>query len=64
MKMLCQSNAATDIIYLYTDGIPEAIDLENNAYGCDRLEKCTNELTFETTEELILGVTEDISHFV
>lgn len=53
-----------EIIYLYTDGITEATNKDNELYGDDRLLNIMNNCQFETLEELIAAIRADIDAFV
>ncbi|MBR1419879.1 MAG: SpoIIE family protein phosphatase [Selenomonadaceae bacterium] len=54
-----------DILYLYTDGVTEAMDISNNQYGEDRLSKTINSLDKTTDlKTLLKAVRADISDHV
>lgn len=53
-----------EIIYLYTDGITEATNKDNELYGEDRLLNIMNNCQFETLEELLALIRKDIDAFV
>ena len=55
---------AGDRLFVYTDGIPEAIDKETNDYGSRRLLKILNENKNGEMEDLLPVVREDIQSFV
>jgi len=52
-----------DIIFLYTDGVTEAMDTENNQYSEERLLKILNELTTDNIVEIEKKVKEDMMRF-
>lgn len=53
-----------DEIYLYTDGVTEAQDLEHQLFGEERLLESLNEKTDLTVEELCKKVKVDVDKFV
>jgi sigma-B regulation protein RsbU (phosphoserine phosphatase) len=52
-----------DVLFLYTDGVTEAIDVAQNAYGDERLLGVLNELPDRKPAELVKGVTRDLQNF-
>lgn len=56
--------APGDEIYLYTDGVTEATDSENNLYGEERLLTLMNSMSGLTGEEICRAVKADIDAFV
>ncbi len=53
-----------DKLFLYTDGVPEATDSENNMYGTERMIEALNKNADGTCEEILRTVRRDISEFV
>ena len=54
-----------DILYLYTDGVTEAMDIDNNQYGEERLSKCLNNVNKNADLPTILqNVKDDLSKHV
>ena len=54
-----------DIIYLYTDGVTEAMDKQNNQYGEARLEKCLNSINHQCKLQTLLdGVKKSLAEHV
>ena len=53
-----------DIIFLYTDGVTEATDMNKELYGEDRLLDAVNSREFENMEELCRFVKSDVDAFV
>ena len=53
-----------DRLFVYTDGVPEAIDENVVQYGTDRLERILNVEKDRPMEEILPGVRRDISEFV
>ena len=53
-----------DMIYLYTDGVTEAIDNQEQFYGDERLRSFVNSVDNPTPEKLCAGVKEDVDRFV
>lgn len=53
-----------DIIYLYTDGVTEATNANNELYGEDRLLMALNSRDFDNMEELCKFVKSDVDAFV
>jgi sigma-B regulation protein RsbU (phosphoserine phosphatase) len=57
--------APGDLLYLYTDGVTEAMDEEGNLYGEERLKDTLNRLgNKETIKEILTGVKEDVTTHV
>lgn len=54
---------AGDRIFVYTDGIPEAINKNNEQYGIDRLLNVLNENKGDKLEELLGKIHSDIEQF-
>ena len=52
-----------DRIFVYTDGVPEAINTQNEQYGTDRLIKVLNDNKDDTFNELLPKVREDVTEF-
>ena len=52
-----------DKIFLYTDGVPEATNHENELYGSERLAKALNENKELDADQLIKKVKEDVDLF-
>ena len=53
-----------DIIFLYTDGVVEATNLNKELYGDDRLIEAMKRLEFETMEELCNKLLGEVNRFV
>lgn len=53
-----------DKLFLYTDGVPEATDSEDQLYTTDRMIVALNEYKEESPEGIIKGVKERINEFV
>ena len=53
-----------DRLFLYTDGVPEATNAENELYGMERLEKTLNDNQKKSPEELLPAIKADIDSFV
>lgn len=53
-----------DIVFLYTDGVTEALNPDEKLYSEKRLETALNHLTGKNVTEIINGVREDIKRFV
>lgn len=52
-----------DGIYLYTDGVTEANNIDSNLYGEDRLYKKINEISDMSTEDICLGIEKDVAEY-
>lgn len=53
-----------DSLYVYTDGVPEATDGNDELFGTDRMLDALNRRPCASAEELLLGVKEEIDYFV
>ena len=53
-----------DIIYLYTDGVTEAINKDNEMFGEERLYNCLNNINSTELPEIANKVKESINEFV
>ncbi len=53
-----------DILYLYTDGVTEATDAENNLYGEERLRSTLDNIELLLPDSILTSVKEDIDVFV
>ncbi len=59
-KVSLKSN---DLVFLYTDGVTEAVNKNNEEYDMKRLSLLLNQIENKTPEEIIQAVTEDITKF-
>ena len=55
--------SADDILIFYTDGVNEAMDLEENEFSEQRLEKCISGLKNESAKDVIEKVFKNVSDF-
>lgn len=53
-----------DILYVYTDGVAEATNAENELYGTDRMLSALNERKDASVEEILSHVLKNINGFV
>ncbi len=53
-----------DRLFLYTDGVPEAVDRKEKMYGTERMIKALNKDTSADVKTLCTNVREDINDFV
>ena len=53
-----------DCLYVYTDGVPEAINVKEEQYGTDRMLKALNRHSGESMEEVLRGVKRSMDRFV
>ena len=53
-----------DKIFLYTDGVPEATDADNNMFGMGRTLNALNQYGENTPEGILKGVNDSVSEFV
>lgn len=53
-----------DMLYLYTDGVTEATDANNELYGEERLLQCVNRCSSDDPQQLLPAVKADIDRFV
>lgn len=53
-----------DSLYVYTDGVPEATDSNDELFGTERMLDALNRKPCASAEELLLGVKEEIDIFV
>ena len=53
-----------DVLFLYTDGVPEATDAESNMYGTERLLKTLNAVSDGSAKALLEAVHADVEAFV
>lgn len=53
-----------DVIYVYTDGVPEAVNRDVEQYGSDRMLSALNDNKDSSMQELLEGVKDDIDEFV
>ncbi len=56
--------APGDGVVLYTDGLTEAMDKNDHAYGEDRLENLLKESCRQPAQELAKTIAADVAHFV
>ncbi|MDE7479599.1 MAG: SpoIIE family protein phosphatase [Lachnospiraceae bacterium] len=54
---------AGDMLYLYTDGVPEAVNAAKELYGDERLKCALNRNKEETPEELLSDIRVDIDRY-
>lgn len=53
-----------DIVYIYTDGVTEAEDVDHNLFGDDRLIRCFENNSHCTSDEIITKVKTRVNDFV
>ncbi len=53
-----------DKLFIYTDGVPEATDKDNNMYTMDRMLKALNEHRTESPKDILEGIKESVNEFV
>ena len=53
-----------DCLFVYTDGVPEATDKDNNLYGTDRMVDALNKDSLADPKTLITTVKKDVDSFV
>ena len=51
-------------LFVYTDGVPEATDKDNNQFGTERMTEVLNKLTEAKPDELLKGVRKSVDEFV
>ena len=51
-------------IFLYTDGVPEATDAENNMFGTDRMVEALNKNPEDPPENILEGIRAAVADFV
>ena len=56
--------ATGDRIFLYTDGVTEATDADNQLYGSERLHRVLNDNLGANPEALLTAVKADVDRFV
>ena len=56
--------APGDRLFLYTDGVPEATDADNNMFGMDRMIKALNKDPDAAPRQVLLNVREAVDEFV
>ena len=54
---------AGDKLFLYTDGVTEAMDTEHNLYGDPRLEGTVNSVKGEGAQQIVYRVRDDVAEF-
>ena len=52
-----------DLIILYTDGVSEAMNLNNEEYSEEKLQGVAESLVDRTAEEILNGIKEDVQIF-
>jgi len=52
-----------DVIILYTDGVSEAMNLNNEEYSEEKLQEIAESLVDKTAEEILNGIKEDVQIF-
>ena len=52
-----------DELFLYTDGVPEATNVDNELYGNDRLQNCLNAHIGDSCHDVCLAVKKDVDTF-
>ena len=52
-----------DMLFLYTDGVPEATDANGNMFGTERLLETLNKVSDGSAKDLLEAVRTDVEHF-
>ena len=53
-----------DVLFLYTDGLPEASDSNNKMFGFDRMTESLDKYRSETAQGIVDGIRSSVSDFV
>lgn len=53
-----------DIIYLYTDGVTEAMDIDDNQYSEKRLQETISNIEKKSVDNIVKTIREDVKKFV
>ena len=53
-----------DTLFVYTDGVPEATNAENQLYGTDRMIEALNQKKDTVPEQILSEVRQDVDKFV
>lgn len=53
-----------DVLYVYTDGVPEASDAENHMFGTRRMIEALNKRDVSDVKQLVESVRDDVNDFV
>ena len=53
-----------DILFLYTDGLPEASNSNNEMFGFERMTESLNKYKTDSAQEILDGIRKDVSRFV
>ena len=53
-----------DILFVYTDGVPEATDSRNELYGAERMVETLNSLKDEDVSAILKGIKNSVDEFV
>lgn len=53
-----------EMVFIYTDGVPEATDSHNKMFGTDRMIEALNKNPDASVEDLLANVNEDVEQFV
>ena len=53
-----------DRVFVYTDGVPEATDPQNQLFGTERMISALNRNTFADPEDTLRGVEREVNRFV
>ena len=53
-----------DKLFLYTDGVPEAMNAASEQYGMERLEKVLGEHATENPKDILSAIRRDVDDFV
>ena len=56
--------APGDKLFIYTDGVPEATDADNNMFGLDRMMEALNQNPYTTPEDTLRNVHQAVNEFV
>lgn len=52
-----------DIVFVYTDGVAEAVNINNDAYGMDKLIEVLNKKETDDLKEVLHSVKQDVDNF-
>ena len=52
-----------DRIFLYTDGVTEAVNTKNEQYGMERLQACLAQNSETELEDMLVNIRKDVDKF-